>query len=69
MSDASDRIRTLLLRADNVLKNPGDGSDRQRRAREALDEAAALAESGDVDERVRALITRRLEGLDELTGT
>lgn len=71
MSEAQDRIRTLLLRADNVLKNTGAGgpdheADRRRRAREALTEAAQIAQDPAVDERVRALVTRRLEGLDEL---
>lgn len=68
MSDATpqDRIRTLLLRADNVLKNEGDAADRRRRAREALEEAATLAADPAVDERVRGLVARRLEGLDGL---
>lgn len=69
MPDPADRIRTLLLRADNVLKNVvpgGDEDDRRRRAREALEEARGLAADPAVDERVRGLIDRRLEGLDEL---
>jgi hypothetical protein len=66
MSDAQDRIRTLLLRADNVLKNEGDDNDRRRRAREALEQAAELAQDPAVDERVRGLVARRLEGLDGL---
>ena len=39
----SDRVRTLLLRADNVLKNEGDPDDRRRRAREAGDDGPAKA--------------------------
>lgn len=68
-SDPPDRIRTLLLRADNVLKNTvpgGDEADRRQRARAALEEAAGIADDPAVDERVRGLIARRLEGLDEL---
>jgi hypothetical protein len=68
-SDPADRIRTLLLRADNVLKNTvpgGDEADRRQRARAALEEAAGIADDPAVDERVRGLIARRLEGLDEL---
>jgi hypothetical protein len=65
---ASDRIRTLLLRADNVLKNQGDPADRARRARMALEEARDLARDPTVDERVRDLVERRLEGLDALEG-
>jgi hypothetical protein len=67
----ADRVRTLLLRADNVLKNTvpgGDPADRARRAREALEEARVLAGDPCVDERVRDLVTRRLAGLDQLEG-
>jgi hypothetical protein len=65
----ADRVRTLLLRADNVLKNTvpgGDPADRARRAREALEEARGLAQDPCVDERVRELVARRLAGLDQL---
>jgi hypothetical protein len=65
---ASDRIRTLLLRADNVLKNEGDQADRVRRARQALEEARELARDPGVDGRVRELVDRRLEGLGALEG-
>jgi hypothetical protein len=61
-----DRIRTLLLRADNVLKNAGDPADRQRRARAALEEAQGLAAAPDLDARLGELIQRRLDGLDAL---
>lgn len=60
----ADRVRTLLLRADNVLKNEGDQADRERRAREALHEAREVARADAVDERVRDLIERRLAALD-----
>ncbi len=65
---ASERIRTLLLRADNVLKNAGDPADRARRARQALEEARELARDPTVDQRVRDLVERRIEGLDALEG-
>jgi hypothetical protein len=73
MSDAApaDRVRTLLLRADNVLKNTvpgGDPEDRARRAREALEEALELARDPSVDPRVRELVERRLDGLAALEG-
>ncbi len=58
-----DRIRTLLLRADNVLKNEGDQEDRRRRAIQALEEAREIARDPSVEPRVRDLVDRRLEGL------
>jgi hypothetical protein len=64
----ADRIRTLLLRADNVLKNPGDDLDRARRARQALEEARELAGHPGVDGRVRELIDRRLDALGAREG-
>lgn len=65
----ADRVRTLLLRADNVLKNTvpgGDDDDRARRARAALTEALEVAQDPSVDARVRELVQRRLDGLDAL---
>ncbi len=66
MSDQppADRVRTLLLRADNVLKNAGDPADRERRAHLALEEAREVAAGGAVDPRVAELIERRLTALD-----
>jgi hypothetical protein len=64
----ADRIRTLLLRADNVLKNHvpgGDEADRARRARQALEEARDVARAPEVEERVRELVERRIRALDE----
>jgi len=61
----ADRIRTLLLRADNVLKNEGDQDDRRRRALKALEEAREVARDPEVDPRVRELVERRLEGLGD----
>jgi hypothetical protein len=73
MTDAApaDRVRTLLLRADNVLKNTvpgGDPEDRARRAREALEQALEVARDPSVDPRVRELVERRLAGLGALEG-
>jgi hypothetical protein len=56
-SDPSDRVRTLLLRGDNLLKH-GRSEDK---AREAFEEARRVAEEGQLDERIRQLIERRLE--------
>jgi hypothetical protein len=64
VTEPSDRVRTLLLRADNLMKNEGDAEDRQRRAREALQEARTVAAGGGVDERVVGLIERRLAALE-----
>jgi hypothetical protein len=66
MSDQppADRVRALLLRADNLLKNAGDPADRERRARAALEEARGVAADGGVDPRVAELIERRLTALD-----
>jgi len=66
VSEPSDRVRTLLLRADNLLKSapPTHQDDRERRAREALEEARTVAAGGGVDERVVALIDRRLAALE-----
>ncbi|HEX6713348.1 MAG TPA: hypothetical protein VF066_08180 [Thermoleophilaceae bacterium] len=58
-SEASDRVRTLLLRGDNVLKNGRS----EEKAREAFEEARRVAAEGDLDERIRELIERRLEQL------
>ncbi|HEV2062511.1 MAG TPA: hypothetical protein VGR12_06625 [Solirubrobacteraceae bacterium] len=62
-SAPADRIRTLLLRADNVLKNEGDQVDRRRRAVQALEEAREIARDPAVEPRVRELVERRLEAL------
>ena len=64
----ADRIRTLLLRADNVLKNEGDETSRVERARKALEEAREVARDPSVDVRLRDLIERRIDGLKILEG-
>jgi hypothetical protein len=58
-SEASDRVRTLLLRGDNLLKH-GRSQDK---AREAFEEARRVAADGNLDERIRELVERRLEQL------
>jgi predicted negative regulator of RcsB-dependent stress response len=60
-SGPADRIRTLLLRGDNLLKH-GRSQDK---ARQAFEEAQRVAEDPAVDERVRELIERRLAALDD----
>ena len=52
-----------------MLKNTvpgGDPQDRARRAREALTAALDVAADPGVDPRVRDLVQRRLDGLDDL---
>ena len=66
-----DRIRTLLLRADNTMKNHVAGGDdvaRVARARRALQEARELARDPVVPPQVRELVERRLDGLAALEG-
>jgi predicted negative regulator of RcsB-dependent stress response len=60
-SDPPDRIRTLLLRGDNLLKH-GRSQDK---AREAFEEALRVAAEGGVDQRIHELIERRLAALGE----
>jgi hypothetical protein len=57
--DPSERIRTLLLRGDNVLKKSG-GGERLQRAMEAFKEAEDLCADETVDPRVRDLVARRI---------
>jgi predicted negative regulator of RcsB-dependent stress response len=56
-SDPAARVRTLLLRGDNLLKH-GRSQDK---AREAFEEARQVAEEAQLDERIRQLIEHRLE--------
>ena len=58
-SPAAERIRTLLLRGDNLLKNRRSAE----KAREAFEEALQLAEDPSVDPRIREIVERRLESL------
>ncbi len=64
-----DRIRKLLLRADNTLKHHVPGADdaaRVLRARRTLEEALDIARDPDVPPAVRELVQRRLDGLGAL---
>jgi predicted negative regulator of RcsB-dependent stress response len=54
MTESADRVRSLLLRGDNLLKK-----GKVERARAAFAEALTIAE----DPRVRELARRRLDGL------
>jgi predicted negative regulator of RcsB-dependent stress response len=54
MTDSADRVRTLLLRGDNLLKK-----GKVERAAVAFEEAVEIAE----DPRVRELAERRLKKL------
>ena len=60
----SDRVRTLLLRGDNVLKSAKP--ERFGRALAAFEEAREVAADASVDDRVRALVERRIETLRQL---
>lgn len=60
----AERVRTLLLRTDNLLKK-----GRTDAAREALDEARAAAEDETVEPRVRELVARRLASLEQINGS
>jgi predicted negative regulator of RcsB-dependent stress response len=56
MGESADRVRTLLLRGDNLLKK-----GKVEKAAQAFREALEVAE----DPRVRELAERRLEGLPQ----
>ena len=60
-SEAADRVRTLLLRGDNVMKSAKP--ERFGRALEAFEEARQAAADPSVDPRVRELVDRRIESL------
>ena len=57
----TDRVRTLLLRGDNLLKSARP--ERFGRALEAFEEAREAARDDDVSPEVRELVERRIEGL------
>jgi hypothetical protein len=59
--DAAARVRTLLLRGDNVMKSARP--ERLERALAAFEEARAAADDEAVDPRVRELVARRIESL------
>ena len=60
----ADRVRTLLLRGDNLLKSARP--ERYGRAMEAFEEAREAARDDDVGPEVRDLVERRIEGLRQL---
>ena len=60
----AERVRTLLLRGDNLLKSARP--ERFGRAMEAFEEARETARDGDVSPEVRELIERRIDGLRQL---
>ena len=59
-----ERVRTLLLRGDNVLKSARP--ERFGRALEAFEEAREVAADPAVDPRVRELVERRIESVRAL---
>lgn len=63
-ADPAARVRTLLLRGDNVMKSARP--ERFSRALEAFEEARSVAASAEVDPRVRELVDRRIESLRAL---
>jgi hypothetical protein len=59
----AERVRTLLLRGDNLLKSARP--ERYGRAMEAFEEAREAARDDDVSPEVRDLVERRIEGLGQ----
>lgn len=60
----AERVRTLLLRGDNLLKSARP--ERFGRAMEAFEEAREAARDDDVAPEVRELVERRIETLRQL---
>jgi hypothetical protein len=60
----AERVRTLLLRGDNLLKS--GRPERLDRALDAFEEARRAAADPDVEPQVRELVERRLEALRQL---
>jgi hypothetical protein len=60
----AERVRTLLLRGDNLLKSARP--ERFGRALAAFEEAREAARDDDVAPEVRALVERRIDALREL---
>lgn len=61
----ADRVRTLLLRGDNLLKS--GRPERFERALAAFEEAREAARDDDVAAEVRDLVERRLEALRQMS--
>ena len=60
----AERVRTLLLRGDNLLKSARP--ERFGRAMAAFEEAREAARDDDVTPEVRELVERRITALREL---
>jgi hypothetical protein len=60
----ADRVRTLLLRGDNLLKSARP--ERFGRALEAFEQAREAAADDDVAPEVRELVERRIAALRQL---
>jgi hypothetical protein len=60
----AERVRTLLLRGDNLLKSARP--ERFGRAMEAFEEAREAARDEDVPPEVRDLVERRIDAVREL---
>ena len=60
----AERVRTLLLRGDNLLKSARP--ERFGRALEAFEQAREAARDDDVAPEVRDLVERRIEALQQL---
>jgi hypothetical protein len=60
----AERVRTLLLRGDNLLKSARP--ERFGRAMEAFEEAREAARDDDVPPEVRDLVERRIDAVREL---
>ena len=63
----AERVRTLLLRGDNLLKSARP--ERLGRAMEAFEEAREAARDDDVAPEVRDLVERRIDTLRQLMGS
>jgi hypothetical protein len=61
---SAERVRTLLLRGDNVLKSAKP--ERLDRALATFEEAREAAADPSVDPRVRELVERRIDSLRQL---
>jgi len=60
----AERVRTLLLRGDNLLKSARP--ERFGRALDAFEEAREAARDDDVSAEVRELVERRIDALRQL---
>ena len=60
----AERVRTLLLRGDNLLKSARP--ERFGRALEAFEEAREAARDDDVAPEVRELVERRIDAIRQL---